>query len=67
MATNPSSEIDNIPVSCHGDKNLENFPREGVSNVGECDWCVICGQISRKKGRERLVTPTRHTHHYLPH
>ena len=54
MVTNPSSERDDIPVTRHGDKDLANFPTEGVSNVGASDWCVICGQESRKKGERDL-------------
>ena len=55
MATNPSSERYNIPITHHDNKDLVSSPTEGIVSVGEYDWYAIHVQESRKKrgGKER--------------
>ena len=65
MTTNFSKKSNDRPIAHHDDEDLATLPKEGTVNVSESDWCVICGQDSRKK-RKRESCNTYAAHKPLP-
>jgi len=61
MTSTPRLKTDDQPGAYHEDYDPANFPKDKIVNVGESDWCVICGQDSRKK-RKRYTCNTYESH-----